>query len=75
MNAISARGYEDRLFHLIHEGTGEPVCIGERITDFRGDEDVVESARPPHKPEAAGYVNDFYASVFGLKWIEEGASK
>lgn len=62
-------GHDGKVFELVDK-TGNPVNRGETITDFRGESDILESARAPHKPSSTGHVNNFYAGVYGLKWVE-----
>lgn len=62
-------GYDGIVFELVDKN-GEPVNTGDTITTFRGETAILESARAPHKPSSVGHVNNFYASVYGLKWIE-----
>jgi hypothetical protein len=63
---------------LIHEKTGQPVTIGETVTDFRGDTATVTGWQEPHKPESTGRINvrlpqadsdcQYYPGVFGCIW-------
>ena len=58
---------------LVNEMGGR-VCIGDTLTDFRGDEGKVTGGRPPHKPSSNGFVEsngfEYYAKVFGLEWVD-----
>ena len=51
---------------------GEFVDIGERYTNFRGDQNHVTGGRPPHKPSSTGRIEaggcEVFPSVYGLKW-------
>jgi len=62
-------GYDGILFELVDE-MDNPVNVGDTITTFRGETAILESARAPHKPNSVGHVNNRYASVYGLKWVE-----
>jgi hypothetical protein len=48
----------------------EPVYGGDRIVDFRGNASVITSAEPPRHAASTGRVNNFFPSVFDLKWVE-----
>lgn len=68
---------------LIHEKTGEPIKIGETLTDFRGATATLTGGNPPHKPGSSGFVfttrtpggstRESYPSVFNLKWVKDSA--
>lgn len=54
---------------------GEPVSVGSRVTDFRGEQAILQGGRPPQKPSSEGHVwtdkaSFCYASVYGLKWVK-----
>ena len=58
---------------LINEMGGR-VCIGDRLTDFRGDECIVSGVgNPPHKQGSTGRIGlehgEFFPSVAGCKWV------
>lgn len=59
-------------WELVRGGSGEPVHLNEKVTDFRGREDRVLGGRPPHKPGSAGRVwvdkGEFFPTVFDLVW-------
>jgi len=69
--------YDDKEMILVREKTLKPVCVGQKLKDFRGDTAVLEGGRAPHKPASQGKVwvregtsqREYYASVFGLKWV------
>jgi len=69
--------WDDKEVMLVFEKTLKPVCIGQKVKDFRGDYSVVTGGRAPHKPSSEGRVwvregtseREYYPSVFGLKWI------
>lgn len=48
----------------------EPVYDGDHIVDFRGNASVITSAEPPRHAASTGRVNNFFPSVFDLKWVE-----
>lgn len=62
-------GYDGIVFELVDEN-GKTVNTGDTITTFRGETEILESARAPHKPSSQGHVNNSYASVYGLEWVE-----
>jgi len=49
----------------------EPVSIGQDLVDFRGDCAVLTDAECPRHEASTGRVNNFFPSVFNLKWVEE----
>lgn len=63
---------------LVDTITGEPVSVGDIVTDFRGDEAVILGGTPPHKPSSTGRVyvrstegdwsGEYFPSVYNLKW-------
>lgn len=67
---------------LINITTGEPVSVGDTVTDFRGEEAILTGGTPPHKPSSTGRVfvrsasaevgwsGEYYPSVYNLKWVE-----
>ena len=64
------RNYRGKQVQLVNETTGVRVLIGDTITSFRGQRAIVREVEPPHKPSASGRVNGYYASVWGLKFVE-----
>lgn len=54
---------------LVNADTLEPVNIGDEVTTFRGEKAIVKSITPPHKISSSGKVNNYYASVYNLKFI------
>ena len=52
----------------------EPVSIGQDLVDFRGDSAVLTDAQCPRLfilyDGSAGRVNNFFPSVFNLKWVK-----
>ncbi len=63
-------GYAGKKFNLIRKATGEEVKLGDPIVDFRGDKDTAGSIRAPQKESSNGHVNNMYAKVFDLKFVE-----
>ena len=69
--------WDDKEVMLVFEKTLKPVCIGQKVKDFRGDYAVVTGGRAPHKPSSEGKVwvregtseSEYYPSVFDLKWV------
>ena len=50
--------------------TGIEKKLGDVVVNFRGEEGIISSMRPPHKSSASGYVNNFYAGVYDLEYVE-----
>lgn len=61
--------YANKEVKLINQTTGEEVRKGDTITTFRGEEQICRYINPPHKSSSVGHVNNFYASVFNLKFV------
>jgi hypothetical protein len=49
----------------------EAVSIGQGLVDFRGDSAVLTDAQCPRHDGSTGRVNNFFPSVFDLKWVKE----
>lgn len=64
------KNWRNKEVQLINEKTGEVVNKGDIIVTFRGERSILREAYPPHKPSASGRVNGYYASVWGLKFVE-----
>ena len=64
------RNYRDKEVKLVNTNTGKEVKIGDTVTSFRGETTTVKYVRPPHKPSACGYVNDYYAGVQDCEFVE-----
>ena len=62
--------FRNKEVKLIDQATGKEVKIGDDIISFRGEHHTLRSMRPPHKSSSVGFVNDYYASVFNLKFEE-----
>ena len=58
---------EGRIW-LLTDRQGVPVEIGEKITCFRGEVSVLDSAEVPRHAGSTGRVNNFFPSVFNLEW-------
>lgn len=44
--------------------------IGDVVKTFRGNVETIKYIEPPHKPSASGKVNNYYAGVYGLEFVE-----
>ena len=64
------KNYRNMPVKLVHVPTGKSLTFGYAITDFRGETTTINSMRPPHKSSSAGFVNNYYASVYGCEWVE-----
>lgn len=64
------KNYNGKEVKLVCASTGVEKGIGDEVLSFRGDLATIESMRPPHKSSASGYVNNFYAGVYNLKFVE-----
>ena len=56
-------------WRLVDENHG-PVSVGQDLVDFRGDSAVLDNAQCPRHDGSTGRVNNFFPSVFDLKWVE-----
>jgi succinyl-CoA synthetase beta subunit len=65
MTGIDADG---KMWILV-DGDGNFMSKGDAITSFRGETDVLESAEIPRHAASTGRVNNFFPSVFNLKWV------
>lgn len=68
MKLIDYRGKE---VVLVNEKTGIEYTKGDIVTNFRGVLSEITSIEPPHKSSASGKVNNYYASVYGLKFTDK----
>lgn len=60
---------------------GKPVKKGDKLVDFRGDEDTVVGWREPQKPSSTGrifvqeegvsFMREYFPSVYGCKFVED----
>ena len=64
------KNYNGKEVKLVCLSTGDEKNIGDTVLSFRGEERVITSMAPPHKSSASGYVNNFYAGVYNLKFVE-----
>ena len=62
--------YRNMPVKLVHVPTGKSLTFGDTITDFRGETTTISSMNPPHKSSSAGFVNNFYASVYFCEYVE-----
>ena len=65
MTGIDADG---RMWMLV-DSDGNPMSKGDAITDFRGDACTLDSAEIPRHSASTGRVNNFFPSVFSLRWV------
>ena len=65
MTGIDANG---KMWMLV-DGDGNFMSKGDAITDFRGEAGVIESAEIPRHAASTGRVNNFFPSVFSLRWV------
>lgn len=65
MTSVDGNG---RLWMLV-DSDGNPVSKGDAITDFRGEVCTLDSAEIPRHAASTGRVNNFFPSVFDLKWV------
>jgi len=70
LNNKTMKNWRNKEVQLIEESTGQVVNKGDVITTFRGETSIVRDVNPPHKPSSSGRVNGYYASVWGLKFVE-----
>ena len=64
------KNYKGNPVKLVDATTGAEVKPGDQIITFDGEVHTYRYAQPPHKPSANGKVNNFYASVYNLKFVE-----
>lgn len=64
------KNYNGKEVKLMCVYTGIEKKLGDPVVNFRGEESVISSMRPPHKSSASGYVNNFYAGVYDLEYVE-----
>jgi len=73
---ITRQGWDGA--YVLKTKDGKHVNIGQRVTSFRGETMTLTEGYPPHKPDSEGKViasgRQFYAGVFGLKWVRTGES-
>ena len=64
------KNYNGKEVKLVCASTGVEKSIGDTVLSFRGELATIKSMRPPHKSSASGYVNNFYAGVYNLEFVE-----
>ena len=64
------KNYNGKEVKLVCASTGDERNIGDEVMSFRGDLVTIDSMNPPHKSSVSGYVNNFYAHVYNLKFVE-----
>ena len=64
------KNYNGKAVKLVCMSTGVEMSIGSEVLDFRGERSVITSMAPPHKSSASGYVNNYYAGVYNLEFVE-----
>ncbi len=64
------KNYNGKEVKLVCSSTGVEMSVGSEIVSFRGERSVITSMAPPHKSSASGYVNNYYASVYNLEFVE-----
>ena len=66
------REFEGVLWELIDTETNLPVNIGDTITNFRGETEVLGEHgynEPPRHEASTGRVHGKFPTVFNLKWV------
>jgi len=64
------KNYRGKEVKLVCSSTGVEMSVGSEVLSFRGERSVITSMAPPHKSSASGYVNNYYASVYNLEFVE-----
>ena len=64
------KNYRNKEVKLENVLTGLTVKVGDKVTSFRGEVEVVRFIKPPHKASSSGFVNNFYAGVYNCKFVE-----
>ena len=58
---------------VLVDADGQPVKVGQTVTNFRGQTAKVEGGVAPHKSNSEGFVvtsrGESYAGVYGLRWV------
>jgi hypothetical protein len=70
---ITRKGYNG-VYRLVYRETKDDsivvdVSIGDTVATRRGEQTTIVDARAPHKPASSGFVNNYYAGVYGLVWV------
>lgn len=58
---------------LIYTASRKPVQVGDTVTDFRNETDIVRSIEEPRSPASTGRIytangHGVYPSVYGCEW-------
>jgi len=64
------KNYNGKEVKLVCSSTGVEMSVGSEVVSFRGEREVITSIAPPHKSSASGYVNNYYAGVYNLEFVE-----
>ncbi len=64
------RNWNGKEVKLVCDKTGVEKTFGDKVLSFRGELVTIKSMRPPHKSSSSGFVNNFYAGVYNLKFVE-----
>jgi len=64
------KNYRGKEVKLVCLSTGVEMSVGSEVLSFRGERSVITSMAPPHKSSASGYVNNYYAHVYNLEFVE-----
>jgi len=64
------KNYNGKEVKLVCEKTGVEKNIGDTVLSFRGELVTIGSMNPPHKSSSSGFVNNYYAHVYNLKFVE-----
>lgn len=64
------RNWNGKEVKLVCDKTGVEKTFGDTVLSFRGDVVTIKSMNPPHKEGSSGFVNNFYAGVYGCKYVE-----
>jgi hypothetical protein len=79
MSTITSKG-----MILVHEGTGLPVKIGERVKTFRGEDcTVLGGTSPLHEGSSGrvyveadeGWKQELYPTVFKMRWVRSDQAR
>ena len=64
------KNYRWKEVKLVCLSTGVEMSVGSEVLSFRCERSVITSMAPPHKSSASGYVNNYYAHVYNLEFVE-----
>lgn len=73
MKPITSKDYAGKLRILCKKTDNTPVCEGDEVTDFRGDQRLIKGGQAPKKPNSEGHISLsgggwYYAGVCDLYW-------